>query len=59
MIRFLFLMIFIGQKPMSEAWAIIINHPKVTVSIDTFYWGIVFFRKEQVKEHFTRESLAF
>jgi len=38
---------------MSEAWAIIINHPKVTVSIDTFYWGIVFFRKEQVKEHFT------
>lgn len=41
------------SKPMSEAWAIIINHPKVTVSIDTFYWGIVFFRKEQVKEHFT------
>ncbi|PKA82149.1 putative O-methyltransferase YrrM [Ulvibacter sp. MAR_2010_11] len=38
---------------MTEAWQEIIQHPKVTVSIDTFYWGIVFFRKEQRKEHFT------
>jgi hypothetical protein len=37
---------------MTEAWDEIKNHPAVTVSIDTFYWGIVFFRKEQVKEHF-------
>jgi len=36
-----------------EAWTIIKNHPKITVTIDTFQWGIVFFRKEQEKEHFT------
>ena len=37
---------------MDEAWGIIQNHPKVTVTIDTFQWGIVFFREEQKKEHF-------
>ena len=37
---------------MEEAWEIIKNHPKVTVTIDTFQWGIVFFRAEQQKEHF-------
>jgi predicted O-methyltransferase YrrM len=37
---------------MQEAWEIIKKHPKVTVTIDTFQWGIVFFRKEQEKEHF-------
>ncbi|MFN3968258.1 O-methyltransferase [Flavobacterium sp.] len=37
---------------MEEAWEIIKNHPKVTVTIDTFQWGIVFFRTEQEKEHF-------
>ncbi|PWA03876.1 O-methyltransferase [Flavobacterium psychrotolerans] len=37
---------------MEEAWEIIKNHPKVTVTIDTFQWGIVFFRYEQEKEHF-------
>ena len=37
---------------MTEAWQEIIKHPKVTVSIDTFYWGLVFFRSEQPKEHF-------
>ena len=37
---------------MEEAWEIIKNHPKVTVTIDTFQWGLVFFRKEQLKEHF-------
>lgn len=37
---------------MEDAWEIIKNHPKVTVTIDTFQWGIVFFRKEQNKEHF-------
>lgn len=41
------------SKGMTEAWEIIKQHDKVTVSIDTFFWGIVFFRKEQVKEHFT------
>ncbi len=38
---------------MEAAWKIIQNHPKVTVTIDTFQWGIVFFRTEQKKEHFT------
>lgn len=38
---------------MEEAWEIIKNHPKVTVTIDTFQWGLVFFRYEQEKEHFT------
>lgn len=38
---------------MEEAWKIIKQHPKVKVTIDTFQWGIVFFRNEQEKEHFT------
>ena len=37
---------------MEEAWEAIKNHPKVTVTIDTFQWGFVFFRYEQEKEHF-------
>lgn len=41
------------SKDMEEAWETIKNHPKVTVTIDTFQWGIVFFRTEQEKEHFT------
>jgi len=39
-------------RPMEEAWMDIKNHPSVTVSVDTFSWGIVFFRKGQVKQHF-------
>ncbi len=40
------------SKDMEEAWQTIKNHPKITVTIDTFQWGIVFFRTEQEKEHF-------
>lgn len=40
------------STPMEEAWERIKKHPKVTVTIDTFQWGLIFFRKEQVKEHF-------
>lgn len=40
------------SKEMQRAWSAIANHPEVTVAIDTFYWGIVFFRKEQAKESF-------
>ena len=40
------------SQEMKEAWKIIKNHPKVTVTIDTFQWGMVFFRIEQEKEHF-------
>lgn len=37
---------------MEEAWENIKKHPKVKITIDTFQWGFVFFRKEQEKEHF-------
>lgn len=40
------------SKGMTEAWEMIKQHPRVTVTIDTFFWGFVFFRKEQAKEHF-------
>jgi len=42
------------SKKMEEAWEYIKEHPSVTLSIDLFFAGIVFFRKEQrVKQHFT------
>ena len=37
------------SKDMTKAWTEIKNHPSVTLSIDTFYFGIVFF-KEEIKE---------
>ncbi len=40
------------SKDMEEAWEEIKMHPAVTVTIDTFYWGLVFLRREQAKEHF-------
>lgn len=40
------------SKEMEKTWENIKTHPKVTVTIDTFQWGLVFFRKEQEKEHF-------
>jgi predicted O-methyltransferase YrrM len=40
------------SNDMEEAWETIKKHPKVTVTIDTFQWGLVFFRREQEKEHF-------
>lgn len=42
------------SKEMTEAWEEIKNHPKVSISIDTFFWGFVFFRKENKhQEHFS------
>ena len=41
------------SKGMTDAWEIIKNHPQVTVTIDTYKFGFVFFRQEQAKEHFT------
>lgn len=35
-----------------KAWKIIKKHPKVTVTVTTFGFGLVFFRSEQQKEHF-------
>lgn len=40
------------SEEMEEAWEIIKKHPRVKVTIDTFQWGFVFFRREQEKEHF-------
>ena len=40
------------SRGMEEAWEQIMAHPRVSVSIDSFFWGIVFFRQEQEKEHF-------
>lgn len=41
------------SKEMEAAWETIKLHDKVTVTMDTYQWGLVFFRKEQPKEHFT------
>jgi len=35
-----------------KTWLSIKNHSKVKVSLDLYYFGIIFFRKEQAKEHF-------
>lgn len=40
------------SKGMKEAWAQIKAHPQVTVTIDLFFIGLVYFRKGQVKEDF-------
>ncbi len=37
---------------MEVAWKEIKKHPEVTVTIDTYKWGLVFFRKEQAKQDF-------
>ena len=37
---------------MEDVWEEIKSHPKVTVTIDLFFLGLVFFRKEQAKENF-------
>ena len=34
-------------------WKKTIAHPKITVSMDCFSLGLLFIRKEQIKEHFT------
>lgn len=39
-------------KARTENWERIKKLPEVTVTIDLFYCSLVFFRKEQAKEHF-------
>ncbi|MGX1929477.1 hypothetical protein [Flagellimonas sp. 2504JD4-2] len=50
-------MIFIdgiySNQEKEHLWKNLIQIPHVTVSIDMFYCGALFIRKEQVKEHFT------
>lgn len=40
------------SKEMTKAWEEIKLHPQVTVTVDLFFIGLVFFRTEQAKEHF-------
>lgn len=40
------------SKQMEEAWKYIQNDNRVTVTLDLFFVGVVFFRKEQPKQHF-------
>jgi predicted O-methyltransferase YrrM len=40
------------SQGMKEAWEEIKNHPEVTVTVDLFWIGLVYFKKGQVKEHF-------
>lgn len=42
------------SKGMEEAWEHIRSHPSVKLTIDLFFIGIIFFRKEQkIPQHFT------
>lgn len=38
---------------MVHAWKAIKEHPAVLITVDLFYFGLVFFRKNQPKQHFT------
>jgi len=40
------------SKESEEKWQEIINFKSARVTMDLFYFGLVFFRKEQRKEHF-------
>ena len=48
---FIFDDIYWSEK-MEEAWRAIKNHSAVTLSLDFFFLGIVFFKRELSKEHF-------
>lgn len=41
------------SQPMSDAWQKIKNHPQVTTTIDTFFWGIVSFNSSIDKHNFS------
>ncbi|ALJ01531.1 O-methyltransferase [Rufibacter tibetensis] len=38
---------------MTQAWKKIKQHPQVLLTVDLFYMGLVFFRNNQPKQHFT------
>ena len=40
------------SKGMKEAWEEIKAHPEVTITVDLFWIGLVYFKKGQAKEHF-------
>ena len=37
---------------METAWKEIMEYPEVSLTLDTYQWGLVFFRKGREKEHF-------
>ena len=41
------------SKGMEAAWEEIKNHKKVSMTVDTYKWGLVFFSKGREKQHFT------
>lgn len=41
-----------SNKANQEKWVALCKNSKATVTIDLFYFGLIFFRKEQAKEHF-------
>ena len=41
------------SKGMEAAWKEIKTHKKVSMSVDTYKWGLVFFEKGREKQHFT------
>ncbi|WP_047245945.1 uroporphyrinogen decarboxylase/cobalamine-independent methonine synthase family protein [Maribacter thermophilus] len=41
-----------NSKERTRLWESIKKLPEVTVSIDLFYCGLIFFRREQAKQHF-------
>lgn len=41
------------SEEMEKAWKEICRHPAVTLSIDLFQLGLIFFRQQQPKQHFT------
>lgn len=42
-----------NSKKSENSWCDIQNDPHISVSIDAFHMGLLFIRKEQVKEHFS------
>jgi predicted O-methyltransferase YrrM len=40
------------SKEMKDVWQQIKNHPQVTVTIDLYKFGLVFFKRGQRKQHF-------
>jgi len=40
------------SEGMKEAWQTIKDHPQVSLTIDLFFIGLVFFKRDQAKEHF-------
>jgi hypothetical protein len=40
------------NKENTDIWELMKGNGKVTVSVDMFHCGVLFFRKEQAKEHF-------